>query len=123
LDKKLLILYTALVGKYTTLCDVWSYGVLAWEIFAKGGVPYNGLSNSQARERIDEGKMKIINFEYLKQVPIISGYRMPAADGTPSEMYQIMLKCWEYKPENRPKFEEIFRLVNQMYEASKQTAM
>jgi tyrosine-protein kinase Fer len=48
---------------------------------------------------------------------------MPAAEGTPSEMYQIMLKCWEYKPENRPKFEEIYRLVDQMHEASKQTAI
>ncbi|XP_059478851.1 tyrosine-protein kinase Fer isoform X1 [Neocloeon triangulifer] len=92
-------------GKYTTLCDVWSYGVLAWEIFAKGGVPYNGMSNSQARERIDEG------------------YRMPAPEGTPPEMYQIMLKCWAYESENRPKFDEIFRVVNQLHEASRQTAI
>lgn len=42
-------------GKYTSLCDVWSYGVLAWEIFARGGVPYPGLSNSKAREKIDAG--------------------------------------------------------------------
>jgi len=48
---------------------------------------------------------------------------MPAAEGTPPDMYQIMLRCWEYKPENRPKFEEIFKLVNQMHEASKQTAI
>lgn len=43
------------LGKYTTLCDVWSYGVLCWEIFAKGGTPYSGLSNSKAREKIDTG--------------------------------------------------------------------
>lgn len=43
-------------GKYTVLCDVWSYGVLIWEIFSKGGTPYAGMSNSKARERIDEGK-------------------------------------------------------------------
>ena len=42
-------------GKYTSLCDVWSYGVLIWEIFSKGGSPYHGMSNSQAREQIDKG--------------------------------------------------------------------
>jgi len=51
-----LLFYTYIcVGKYTTLCDVWSYGVLCWEIFAKGGTPYSGLSNSKAREKIDTG--------------------------------------------------------------------
>ena len=49
-------------GKYTSLCDVWSYGVLAWEIFARGGVPYPGLSNSKAREKIDGGSMMFIYF-------------------------------------------------------------
>jgi hypothetical protein len=44
------------LGKYTSLCDVWSYGVLAWEIFSHGGTPYNGLSNSKAREKIDSGR-------------------------------------------------------------------
>lgn len=43
-------------GKYNSLCDVWSYGVLIWEIFSKGGTPYAGMSNSRAREKIDEGK-------------------------------------------------------------------
>lgn len=43
-------------GKYTTLCDVWSYGILMWEIFSKGDTPYSGMSNSRARERIDSGK-------------------------------------------------------------------
>jgi Protein tyrosine kinase. len=49
------------IGKYTSLCDVWSYGVLAWEIFALGGTPYNGLSNSKAREKIDSGKHAVLN--------------------------------------------------------------
>lgn len=47
------------IGKYTSLCDVWSYGVLAWEIFSHGGTPYSGLSNSKAREKIDTGKQAV----------------------------------------------------------------
>lgn len=43
-------------GKYNSLCDVWSYAVLVWEIFSKGGTPYAGLSNAKAREKIEEGK-------------------------------------------------------------------
>lgn len=43
-------------GKYTSLCDVWSYGILMWEIFSKGDTPYSGMSNSRAREKIDTGK-------------------------------------------------------------------
>lgn len=44
-------------GKYTSLCDVWSYGILMWEIFSKGDTPYSGMSNSRAREKIDTGKL------------------------------------------------------------------
>lgn len=49
-------------GKYTSLCDVWSYGVLIWEIFSKGDTPYAGMSNSRARERIDNGWFTIFFF-------------------------------------------------------------
>ncbi|XP_043221676.1 tyrosine-protein kinase Fer-like isoform X2 [Amphibalanus amphitrite] len=84
-------------GKYTSLCDVWSYGILAWEIFSRGQSPYSGLSNTKAREMID------------------SGYRMPAPDGTPDAMYRLMLRCWEYQPENRPHFAEIFTQVNGLF--------
>ncbi|XP_068219598.1 tyrosine-protein kinase Fer isoform X5 [Palaemon carinicauda] len=84
-------------GKYTSLCDVWSYGVLCWEIFSSGEVPYHGYSNSKAREMID------------------SGYRMFAPPNTPEEMYQLMLKCWEYEPEKRPHFQEIYESVDTIY--------
>ncbi|KAL1453201.1 hypothetical protein WDU94_007366 [Cyamophila willieti] len=83
-------------GKYTSLCDVWSFGVLAWEIFSRGGTPYAGLSNTKAREQID------------------SGYRMPPPDDTPEEMYRLMLKCWEYAPENRPHFDQIYKIVDRL---------
>ncbi|XP_037947176.1 tyrosine-protein kinase Fer isoform X2 [Teleopsis dalmanni] len=81
-------------GKYTSLCDVWSYGILMWEIFSKGDTPYSGMSNSRARERID------------------TGYRMPAPENTAPEMYRLMLKCWAAEAESRPHFDEIFNVVD-----------
>ncbi|XP_053679587.1 tyrosine-protein kinase Fer isoform X2 [Anopheles nili] len=89
-------------GKYTSLCDVWSYGILVWEIFSRGDTPYSGMSNSMARERIDEG------------------YRMPAPEGAPPEMYRLMLKCWSYEPESRPHFDEIYSVVDALLLCTKE---
>nr|CAD7456373.1 unnamed protein product [Timema tahoe] len=44
-------------------------------------------------------------------------HRMPAPDGTPDEMYRLMLRCWEYEPEKRPHFEQIFLVVDTLYGA------
>ncbi|CAG9765232.1 unnamed protein product [Ceutorhynchus assimilis] len=90
-------------GKYTSLCDVWSYGILCWEIFSRGGTPYEGMNNTKAREKID------------------SGYRMPASENTPDEMYRLMLRCWEYKPENRPNFEQVYSVVETLCNAYRAT--
>ncbi|CAH2006302.1 unnamed protein product, partial [Acanthoscelides obtectus] len=90
-------------GKYTSLCDVWSYGILCWEIFSRGDTPYTGMSNSKAREKID------------------NGYRMPPPESTPDEMYRLMLRCWEYKPESRPNFEQIHTIVETLCAAYRVT--
>ncbi|XP_029823368.1 tyrosine-protein kinase Fer isoform X3 [Ixodes scapularis] len=76
-------------GKYTSVCDVWSYGILAWEIFSLGASPYCGMSNSRARELID------------------TGYRLPSPEHTPGPVYELMLRCWEYNPDKRPSFYDI----------------
>lgn len=46
-------------GKYTSLCDVWSFGVLCWEVFSRGGTPYSGLSNTRSRQMISAGTLAI----------------------------------------------------------------
>ncbi|XP_052748523.1 tyrosine-protein kinase Fer isoform X2 [Galleria mellonella] len=84
-------------GKYTSLCDVWSYGVLMWEIFSKGDTPYAGMSNSRAREKID------------------TGYRMPAPESCSEDVYALMLRCWEYEPEKRPHFHQIYTIIDNIY--------
>ncbi|KAG8177863.1 hypothetical protein JTE90_027832 [Oedothorax gibbosus] len=76
-------------GIYTSLCDVWSYGILMWEIYSFGSVPYLGLSNNKATELVE------------------NGYRLHAPDNTPTGVYNIMTSCWEYDPQKRPHFAEI----------------
>ena len=55
------------------------------------------MTNTRAREMLD------------------SGYRMPAPDGIPDEMYELMLRCWNYEPEDRPHFSEIHGAVALLY--------
>uniref|UniRef100_A0A8C9VZ33 Tyrosine-protein kinase n=1 Tax=Scleropages formosus TaxID=113540 RepID=A0A8C9VZ33_SCLFO len=76
-------------GRYSSESDAWSYGILLWETFSLGMCPYPGMTNQQAREQVEKG------------------YRMSCPQKCPEEVYKIMQKCWEYKPENRPKFSEI----------------
>ncbi|GFS86406.1 tyrosine-protein kinase Fer [Nephila pilipes] len=76
-------------GTYTSLSDVWSFGILMWEIYSLGSIPYFGLSNNKATEAVERG------------------YRLHAPDNTPPAVYDIMTKCWEYDRQNRPHFAEI----------------
>ncbi|XP_006872321.1 PREDICTED: tyrosine-protein kinase Fer-like [Chrysochloris asiatica] len=76
-------------GRYSSESDAWSFGILLWETFSLGVCPYPGMTNQQAREQVERG------------------YRMSAPQHCPEDIFKIMLKCWDYKPENRPKFTEL----------------
>ncbi|KAK2171480.1 hypothetical protein NP493_1060g01042 [Ridgeia piscesae] len=83
-------------GTYTSASDVWSFGILMWEVFSFGATPYPGYTNAKAKEEVDQG------------------YRMPAPDGTPDACYSLMVKCWEYEPRDRPHFDVIYRELQQI---------
>ncbi|XP_068733585.1 uncharacterized protein [Montipora capricornis] len=83
-------------GVYTTQSDVWSYGVLLYEILTIGGSPY---PDTHARLIADK---------------IQQGYRMPKPRHVDSNLYEIMMKCWEEDPSDRPTFEKLRKTMKDM---------
>ncbi|XP_044180195.1 fibroblast growth factor receptor 3-like isoform X2 [Acropora millepora] len=82
--------YEALTrGRYTTKSDVWSFGVVLYEIFTIGGQPY---PRTNARKLVEL---------------LASGYRMPKPNHVAEALYQIMRNCWQEEPEDRPSFEQL----------------
>ncbi|XP_061552112.1 protein-tyrosine kinase 6b isoform X3 [Phycodurus eques] len=80
--------------KFSVKSDVWSFGVLLYEMVTYGGVPYPGLNGQEADDLVS------------------GGYRMPAPPACPPFLYEIMCKCWLADPALRPDF---WQLKEQMY--------
>uniref|UniRef100_A0A8C0FER8 Fibroblast growth factor receptor n=1 Tax=Bubo bubo TaxID=30461 RepID=A0A8C0FER8_BUBBB len=74
---------------YTHQSDVWSFGVLLWEIFTLGGSPYPGIPVEEL-------------FKLLKE-----GHRMDKPSPLPSCRYMIMRECWHAVPSQRPTFKQL----------------
>lgn len=87
-------------GNYDTKSDVWSYGVLLWELLTRGDIPYPD---------VEDWKMK----DYLKV-----GYRLPRPEHCPPEVYSVMKECWVEDPKSRPTFEEILKLIEVAIESN-----
>ena len=76
-------------GTFTTASDVYSFGIVLWEIFTFGTQPYDNILNEDVVPHI-------LKPEILKQ-----------PTGCPDSMYEIMKHCWCYHSKNRPKAEEL----------------
>jgi serine/threonine protein kinase len=86
--------------KYTIKSDVWSYGVLLWEIFSLGGNPYPSVPIEKL-------------FVLLRE-----GYRMERPPYASPEMYRIMMNCWHHRPALRPSFVDIVSQLDHMLSRS-----
>ena len=78
-----------LYGKFTTESDVWSFGVVLWEIYSYGLQPYYGYSNQEVIEMIRSRQL------------------LPCPEDCPSRIYAFMVECWHEVPGRRPSFSEI----------------
>uniref|UniRef100_A0A8C7DZT7 Tyrosine-protein kinase n=2 Tax=Salmoninae TaxID=504568 RepID=A0A8C7DZT7_ONCKI len=72
--------------KFSTKSDVWSYGILLWEIYSFGRVPYPRIPLKDVVPRVEKG------------------YKMDAPDGCPEVVYEVMKQCWTLDPLVRPCF-------------------
>ncbi|XP_067891290.1 vascular endothelial growth factor receptor 2 isoform X2 [Heterodontus francisci] len=88
---------------YTTQSDVWSFGVLLWEMFSLGASPYPGV-------QIDE--------EFCQRLK--EGTRMRCPEYASAEIYQTMLDCWNGNYKARPVFSELVEHLGNLLQANAQ---
>lgn len=80
-------------GVFTSSSDVWSYGVVLWEMATLASQPYQGLSNDQ-----------VLRY-------VIDGGVMERPENCPDKLYTLMRYCWQPKPTSRPTFLKLCQLL------------
>jgi hypothetical protein len=83
--------------KFTSESDVWSFGVLLYEIWTNGGFPYGDMSNQKV------------------WTAVVGGYRLPSPPGCLEDVYKIMQYCWDTDPSERPSFKDLCDFFDYLY--------
>ncbi|XP_062617696.1 hepatocyte growth factor receptor-like [Saccostrea cucullata] len=83
-------------GTYSSKSDVWSFGVVLWELMTRGVNPYPEVDNWDV-------------LRYIKK-----NRRMPQPPFCPDPLYTVMRNCWEFDPNNRPQFSELVTSIKEM---------
>ncbi|XP_010977485.1 tyrosine-protein kinase FRK [Camelus dromedarius] len=76
-------------NKFSIKSDVWSFGILLYEIITYGKIPYSGMTGTQVIQMLGQN------------------YRLPQPPKCPLQFYKIMLECWNAEPRERPTFETL----------------
>ncbi|KAM6936975.1 tyrosine-protein kinase CSK-like [Xenentodon cancila] len=79
--------FSVIQQTFSTKSDVWSYGILLWEIYSFGRVPYPRIPLKDVVPRVEKG------------------YKMDCPEGCPEVVYNIMKQCWNLDPSARPSFQ------------------
>uniref|UniRef100_A0A4W5LUL8 Ephrin type-A receptor 7 n=1 Tax=Hucho hucho TaxID=62062 RepID=A0A4W5LUL8_9TELE len=82
--------------KFSSSSDVWSYGVVMWEVMSYGERPYWNLTNRDVIKSVEEG------------------YRLPAPMSCPGALHTLMLDCWQKDRNERPRFCQIVTVLDKL---------
>ena len=80
-------------GFYSSETDVWSFGVLFWEILSRGSEPYESINSPDI-------------LKHLK-----SGIRLPQPNYCSDILYKLLIQCWSQIPQHRPQFKYISHFI------------
>ncbi|XP_033335308.2 uncharacterized protein LOC117225703 [Megalopta genalis] len=83
---------------FTTKTDVWSFGILMWEIVTLGSTPYPDMTAREVMRNVQ------------------NGYRLERPSHCRSELFRVISRCWHADPERRPEFQTLRRDLAQLLE-------
>ncbi|XP_045699702.1 tyrosine-protein kinase FRK [Phyllostomus hastatus] len=85
-------------NKFSIKSDVWSFGILLYEIITYGKMPYSGMTGAQVIHMLSQN------------------YRLPQPPECPEQLYKIMMMCWKAEPKERPTFETLHWMLEDYFE-------
>ncbi|XP_016159146.1 PREDICTED: ephrin type-A receptor 10 [Ficedula albicollis] len=85
--------------QFSPASDVWSFGIVMWEVMSYGERPYWDMSHQDVMKAVEDG------------------FRLPAPANCQPPLHQLMLNCWQKDRSQRPKFSQIHNALSKLVQS------